>query len=379
MANFSYWEQDTFLKTRDVIVLGSGIVGLSAAIHLKLLNPALPVSIVDEAPFPTGASTKNAGFACIGSPSELIDDLETRSESEVFKLVALRWEGLKKLRSLIADEQLGYLPTGGFEVFTHDETELYAQCINKLPALNEALQPITGLKKSFEVGYTLHHTLGFKNLQPLIKCHAEGTIHPGKMMNALRKKALSLQVEFLTGVSVTKINSSGTNIELETNLEHSLTCKKLLICTNGFTNKILDQIPVTPARNQVFVTGKIPGLKLSGCFHRYKGYYYFRNIDDRILIGGARHLHQEREQTSEPGTTADIEAHLTDFLSMHIVPEWNRQFEYKWSGTLGIGISKEPIVEKHQQGLYLAVRMGGMGVAIGAEIGSRAASMLLEE
>jgi hypothetical protein len=43
---------------------------------------------------PHGASTKNAGFACFGSISEIIDDLKSHSEGG-FQLVTKRWEGLR--------------------------------------------------------------------------------------------------------------------------------------------------------------------------------------------------------------------------------------------------------------------------------------------
>ena len=67
MANgLSYWEKTSFFDY-DVIVIGSGIVGLNAAIHLKKSSPALKISVLESGFLPTGASTKNAGFACFGS------------------------------------------------------------------------------------------------------------------------------------------------------------------------------------------------------------------------------------------------------------------------------------------------------------------------
>ena len=62
----SYWEKQSLLQY-DHIVLGSGIVGLSAAISLKERQPQARVLVLERALLPTGASTKNAGFACIGS------------------------------------------------------------------------------------------------------------------------------------------------------------------------------------------------------------------------------------------------------------------------------------------------------------------------
>lgn len=81
MQNLSYWERETFLKNIDVLIVGSGIVGLSAALHLKEKSPSLNVVIAERWTFPFGASTKNAGFSCFGSVSELLDDLEKRGSN----------------------------------------------------------------------------------------------------------------------------------------------------------------------------------------------------------------------------------------------------------------------------------------------------------
>ena len=74
---FSYWERTAFIDQADVIVIGSGIVGLSAALHLKRQQPNLNVTVLERGFLPTGASTKNAGFACFGSLSEQISFLKT--------------------------------------------------------------------------------------------------------------------------------------------------------------------------------------------------------------------------------------------------------------------------------------------------------------
>ena len=89
-TNLSFWEKETFLTNVDYLIIGSGIVGLSTAIHLKKKQPNKKVLILERGYLPTGASTKNAGFACIGSASELLDDLNHCSENEVFETVEKR-------------------------------------------------------------------------------------------------------------------------------------------------------------------------------------------------------------------------------------------------------------------------------------------------
>ena len=70
--NVSYWEQNVFINNIDFAVIGSGIVGLNAALTRKKKYPKEKVVIIERGPLPSGASTKNAGFACFGSISESV-------------------------------------------------------------------------------------------------------------------------------------------------------------------------------------------------------------------------------------------------------------------------------------------------------------------
>ena len=76
-----------------------------------------PVLILEKGFLPQGASTKNAGFACFGSPTEILDDLKNLNEKEVVSLIKSRWDGLKLLRKNIGDKNIGYKCHGGYELF----------------------------------------------------------------------------------------------------------------------------------------------------------------------------------------------------------------------------------------------------------------------
>ena len=61
--DISIWEKETFFTHQDVIIAGSGFVGLWSAFYLKKQHPKLKITIVDRGIIPTVASTRNAGFA----------------------------------------------------------------------------------------------------------------------------------------------------------------------------------------------------------------------------------------------------------------------------------------------------------------------------
>jgi len=149
------------------------------------------------------------------------------------------------------------------------------------------------------------------------------------------------------------------------------------VATNGFARQLLPKLSVRPARNLVLITQPIDGLKLNGAFHGEGGYYYFRNIDNRILLGGGRHLDLKNEETSEFGQNELIKAALLALLETTILPEKTYSVDRWWSGILGVGEQKKPIIEKYDDRLVVAVRMGGMGVAIGSTVGVTAVEKLI--
>ena len=109
-----------------------------------------------------------------------------------------------------------------------------------------------------------------------------------------------------------------------------------------------------------------------------KGFVYFREIEGRLLLGGGRDLDKEGETTDQLGSTELIENYLKDLMDNHILKGKAYSISHRWSGILGVGASKMPIVERINAHVLVAVRMGGMGVAIGSFIGEVAAAMLFE-
>jgi glycine/D-amino acid oxidase-like deaminating enzyme len=376
MQNLSYWERETFLKSIDVLIVGGGIVGLSAALHLKEKSPSLNVVIAERGTFPSGASTKNAGFSCFGSVSELLDDLETQSEDFVLGILEKRWLGLQRLQERVGRKNMHYFQHGNNEVFKASDQALFDECRSNIEQLNQKLSPIIGIKNTFSVANTSIDNFGFGGVEQLIWNKAEGQIHTGKMMQRLLKLAQQQNITILNGLGIKDLQENGATVEVITEQDWSLQAKKVLVATNGFANKLFPKLEVRPARNQVLITKPIEGLPIQGCFHYHKGYVYFRNIDNRVLLGGARHLDLEGETTDEFGFSADIQDYLTEFLKTTIVPNQNVEIDYWWSGIMGIGAAKKPLVEKVSDNIALAVRMGGMGIAIGSLIGEEGAELL---
>lgn len=372
----SYWEFNTFFENIDVTIIGSGIVGLSAALNIKLLAPNLNVLILERGFLPCGASTKNAGFTCFGSPSELLADLQNNSEDNVFSLVEKRWLGLQRLRKTIGDATMDYQQWGGYEIFADDNT--FSECADKLKYLNSMLSDITNQPNVYQIDDAKINMFGFKQVDHLIVNSAEGQIDTGKMMSALIRKVQELGVKIINGIEVKNFNHEHNHITITTNQNFNFATQKILIAVNGFAKELLPDFPIYPGRSQVIVTTPITDLKFKGAFHFDQGYYYFRNIGNQVLLGGGRNLDFKGEETCEFGLTDLIQSNLEQHLKNRILPNQEFQIQHRWSGIMGLGNGdKTFIVKKLKDNVYCALRMGGMGIAVGSLVGEEAAQLLL--
>lgn len=181
---FSYWEKKAFLSGYDVIIIGSGIVGLSAALHLKTKHPELNVGVLEAGFLPAGASTKNAGFACFGSISEVIEELKTSNEADFLKLVEMRWKGLERLRKNLGDHAISFEQYGGYEVFKNSESSFANECINSIPYFNNLLKQVIGKHDIYAVSNDKIAGFGFSGINKLIGNKYEGQIDSETLMTA---------------------------------------------------------------------------------------------------------------------------------------------------------------------------------------------------
>ena len=374
---FSFWEIESYLSNVDLVIVGGGIVGLTTAIHCALLEPKLSILVLERGALPSGASTKNAGFACFGSASELLADLNVQSQHDVFERVARRIDGLRRLRSLLGDKSIEYNACGGFELFGPQDEALFAACHDFIRQANKELEPLTLSNETYVVEDSLISKFGFKGVNHVIYNRAEGAIHTGKMMLSLTSKAREMGVSIITGLGVESAEEGADNVGLTLSNGYLLLCKHMHIATNGFAKELMPEIDTQPARAQVLITSPIQDLQFNGTFHMDEGYYYFRNVGNRILLGGGRNLDFNGEQTTVTGISEVIQSKLEDLLKHTIAPNAQYHIEHRWSGTMGIGGTKDTLMGRKSPNITYSVRMGGMGVALGTLVGAESAEMIL--
>lgn len=375
----SFWEARSFIRYHYIII-GSGITGLSTAIELKHAHPDRKVLVLERGLIPAGASTRNAGFACMGSAGEMLDDLKHMSDEEVVRLFQWRKEGLSLLRNRLGDSHIGYAEHGSYELIRPSEESI----IERIESLNTLLKSPRGKdifslatkQKIQEFGFSSAH------ISALIETHGEGELDTGKMMQSLIYLAMEKGVEIKTGAPVSGYveDDQGVRVTIPDAVsggDYTVFGAVLIVCTNAFTKTFVNEEEVVPGRGQVLVTEPVAGLKFRGIFHMDMGYYYFREVDGRVLFGGGRNLDFAAETTTAFGLNDAIQADLEEKMRTIILPGQPFRIARRWSGIMAFGSQKFPIIRQISPAVFGAYRLGGMGVALGSKVARELTDLII--
>lgn len=371
--DYSIWEHEAHHTFWDVCIIGSGINGISTGISILEKRPKAKVLIIDRWFIPLGASTRNAGFSCFGSPSEIMSDISMMGEANAMELVRKRWSGLQILQSRLNGSNAQFENHGGYELYNEDE---YERIFFGLTYLNQLMESVTGKQELFQ---PVPVPDGIRNFSNAIYNQFEGQLHPAFMMEHLTSTFLSLGGKIRTGMNIDHIEEQKDHIAVSNKLAVPVKSKFAIVTTNAFAKELIPGLDIQPARNHVLVTGPFAQLPWKGCYHYDKGYFYFRNIGNRILIGGARNKDLINEYTDQFGTNEKVIRELKQFLFEHLVNEDACRIDYQWSGIIAVGSQKMPIVKAISHRLFAGVRCSGMGIALAGLIGEELSEMVLQQ
>jgi glycine/D-amino acid oxidase-like deaminating enzyme len=369
MIEMSLWED--VLTEADAIVVGAGLIGLNTALELRQLHPQWRILVVERGMFGTGASTRNAGFVCFGSASELWSDginVET---------IAKRWSGLQRLASRGSDEMLGLQRAGGHELFTG-----HHECLDKLDDINDLLRATFGTTVFRHSTHRISEWGFGPQVTHTVSTELEGTLHSGLYMRLLMDLCAKACIRILHGTTVQKIVPYGKGhlhqlVCTCNERQITLTANTVVVATNCWPVDIEGVIAekFTPGRGQIIVTNELPMQPLPGCFHYQEGFYYFRSIGKRVLLGGGRNTAIQEEESFVMATTTLTE-HLEEMLRTMILPKQEFRIERSWAGIMGFSDNKEPRIRLVAPGIVHVMGCNGMGVALGITVATEAAATL---
>jgi len=357
----------------DVVVIGSGYTGLSAARVLALRG--VKVVVLEKESFGWGASSRNGGQVLTGlklGPSALIEKVGLTRAKELY---AASLAATKYLEDLIAEERIEceYTRSGHVEAACKDSHFKHYQHEQEVLAreFNHRVQLIDRAEQQRE--------LGTEYYRGVLIDEDSGALHPAKYARGLAICAAGTGARLFENTPATHIIREGPRYAVVTP-QGTITTENVLVATNGYTDEAAGDI-----RKRVFPLGSymiateplsaelaaklIPQRRV--VFDSKQYLYYFRlSSDNRMLFGGRAEYKPATPESNRK--SAEI---LQRGLAL-VFPELKEvQIEYVWSGNICVTRDFFPRMGQHA-GLYYALGYAGHGVAMATYLGGQIANIM---
>ena len=342
----SYWEevshvdQGRFPKlvgdhSCDVCVIGGGFTGISTAYHIAKKYGG-DVRLLEAGHFGFASSGRNAGFCCLPATKLSINQLIKKfGMDETKKFFASQIEGVDLLASLIADNNIECekIGTGNLDVAHHpsssEELKEWGNDLKKHFGINTKWIP----REEFdEIGHQSTEQFG------AVFTEAGFAMNPMAFLNGFANATVDAGAQLHSHSRVKKWERNGKH-KLITE-EGSLTCNKVVVATNGYTDESLHPSfanRMVPVLSNIIVTRemsedefKMQNYKTLNpiCNSREILYYYRRMPSNRMLFG------TRGDTFGDEKNALKMRGIMTNQFR-GVFPNWNDiDIEYYWRGTV---------------------------------------------
>jgi len=373
-----YIESSGLPKNTDVVIVGAGFTGLSAAITLA--KSGVSVVVFDSEELGFGASTRNGGMLGSGhkvSPQEAEKkyglEIAGKIHKEANASLAFTTDLIKE-NNIDCDLKIcGRLRTSWLP---QDHLSM-SENLKKLKAIDDFNSRMIDSSKMFESVKTDLYFGG-----QYYEDH--GSVQPRKFHYGLHQMALNAGAKVFGRMPVKQVNpksgdkQAGFKVSVD---NKSISCKDVLIATNGYTRLSLSTYlarRILPVPSFIVTTDEIGADRVNSLIpgghcivETRKRYCYYRPTPcgKRIMIGTRAAMHSMSAEKALP---------LLRKTLSEIFPELDGvKISHCWTGFTGFSFSMLPNLGCHN-GIYSAMGYCGNGVAMAPYLGHMAALKIIE-
>ena len=350
--------------TYDVAIIGAGLSGLCAALHLA--KAGSKVVLIEKFAIGQAASGRNGGFCTSGWACSSQDISKMVGPAQAQALDDLAEEGLGWMRErAFSKDYESCQPVNGcltLSLFADDKLDIFKPGLTKL---------IRGPRyKSGTLDSTAFH------------------FHPLNFMRCLTLDCLASGVNIQENSEVTKVRSVGdgnTDLSLGDDGKIIVTASQIVITTGGTGGAQFSQLTrlVLPIQTFIAVSDPMPEIlahhiptDLAIADTRRAGNYFRKLSDGRLLWGmGISALSAPSHKKIKTMATKDIAAHLPELAKD--MQSANIKLAYAWSGTMGYARHFMPYVGQIAKNRFCVAGFGGHGMNTAPIAGKVIAEALL--
>jgi len=349
-------------RSCDVVIIGGGFTGLSAAAHLAKAGTS--VTLIEAHRFGDGASGRNGGQFGTGQRAWL-------NEMEA----TYGWTRAKALFDLAEEAKahvLEFAETNGIDIeFMRGQMSVahkkrYVDHYRRYAAYmqDKAGYPHIRFMEARETEERLGSTHYFGGIRDT----GTGHIHPLKLVVGTARVAAAAGAALFETTRATGITSSGGKVRVTTP-RGTITAEKCLIAVNAYGGNLepVSAAHVMPIGSFIGATRPLgadtpvlPGGE-SVDDSRFVVRYFRKSSDGRLLFGG-----REIYTVKDP---KDIHIHIRRQIAEIYPALKDVEITHGWGGYVGITVSRKPFVREVMPNVISAGGYSGHGVMLSNFVG----------
>ncbi len=337
----------------DVVVVGAGVTGCSAALHLA--EAGLRVRVFDAREVAGGASGRNGGFALRGMSAPFDVTAASVGEQSGRALMAWTERAIDRIEALAGNafRRVGSLRVA---VDAEERDELRAE-FDALVAGGFDTEWVDSFEAPFDTRFA-----------GAIRHVPDGVLQPARWVRRLAALAAGAGVEIREHTHVSSLDELGG--------------ATVVVCADGYPSGLLGPLEglVIPTRGQVIATEPVPERLFETPHYGRHGFDYWHQAEDgRIVAGGFRDVSLDSEFTAEERLTEPVQAALHAFVNGLLGREL--RVDYAWAGIFGMVLDFLPVVGRvpGYDNVWTAGGYSGHGNVLGFACGELVARAIVCE
>ncbi|HEY5832419.1 NAD(P)/FAD-dependent oxidoreductase [Streptomyces sp.] len=358
----------------DVAIVGAGLTGLSAALHLA--RKGAQVTVLEQETVGWGASGRNGGMCTTGLAIGFLTAVARYGIPTAKALYLSYNEAIDTVEKLVSEESIDcdFSRTGKLNLAAKPAH------YERLARTHEALAELIGYETQLIPRKDMRTEIGSDHYYGGMADPQGAGLHVGKFVRGLADAAEALGVRIHEKAPVTRVRRiSGTRHDLTTPVG-TVRADKVLVATSGHTqapfrwlrNRIVPVgsfILVTEPLRQEVVDELMPTRRMASDSKNIL--YYFRiTPDNRLLFGGRARFAMSSPESDVKSGRILRKGMLSVFPQLDGV-----RIDYCWGGLVDISMD-QMVHAGEQDGLFYSVGYSGHGVQMATHMGRQMAEVL---
>lgn len=358
----------------DVAVVGGGLTGMSAALHLA--RKGARVAVLEKETVGWGASGRNGGMATPGLSLGLRDAIKRYGFPTARGLYNSYYDAIDSIEKVVAEEGIDCDFARSGKLNLAAKPAHYESMKRTYEVLTERMGVDTTLVPRSELGAEI----GSEAYHGAIVDPLGAGLHVGKFVRGLGESAARAGAEIHEKAGVESVHRlGGTRHDLVTS-RGRIRADKVLVATSGYTTRPFrwQQVRIAPVGSFIIVTeplGKevcdqlLPKRRMVSDSKNLL--YYFRiTPDHRLLFGGRARFAKAGPKSDQKSGRILREAMVSVFPQLA-----NAGVDYCWGGL--VDMSMDRLVHAGEQdGLFYSVGYSGHGVQMATHMGKQMADYM---